>query len=268
MGDRRFWDKILKKADSEYEKDEKPLYRAYGVWKRAHPVLGRIGFYALRTLIILELSILGLAFFAGIFSLIVYGSKLVATVFLLFVFGIVAFILTKALRKRLAFYRRLRKLCKKEKFRLKMIRKPWKSFFWSSAEPDFILSAGMCDYYVHFLTVAKYNSTLSILSPEEIERISYPIDNKFTVIFEFKPTKKTYRTDFKPMVQMGGKRCVRAIIVNPVCKEMYEKDRDGTLVATGNGLERFGYTLYTGSGFIESVKRDAARGPKGKITNY
>ena len=121
---------MLKKAESEYEKDGKPLYRAYGVWRRKHPVLDRIVFYALRTLIIFELSVLGLGFFAAIFSLIVYGSTLVATVFLLLVFGIVAFILTKAPRKRLVFYRRLKKACKKEKFRLKMNRKPWKSFLW------------------------------------------------------------------------------------------------------------------------------------------
>ena len=233
-----------------------PLYRVYGVWRRSHPVLDRILFYTLRVVVIYVLAVLGLAFFAAIFSLLMYGSKLVAFLFLLLVFSVVAFIFTKVLRKRLSFYRRLKRLCKKEKFRLKIGRGFLKSFVWNTSEPDFILSAGMCDYYVHFLTVGKYNSTLTVRNAEEIERISYPLNNKFTIIFEFKPHSKTFATDFKPMVEVNGKRCVRAIIVNPVCREMYERDKDGSTVATGSGFARFGYTLYTASGFIEAVKRE------------
>ena len=253
---KRFFGKIFKSIGAEYNSEKIPSYRAYGVWRKNHPVLDRIVFYALRAVVIFVLAVLGLAFFASVYSLLLYSGVLVATVFLLLVVGVVSFIFTKVPRKRYKFYRRLKKLCKSEKYRLKICRKPWRSFTWRSAEPDFILSAGMREYYVHFLTVSKYNSTLTVMNANEIERISYPLDNKFTIIFEFKPHKKTYITDFKPLSEVNGKRCVRAIIVNPVCKEMYEKDTDGTLSATGSGLEKFGYTLYTATGFIESVKRN------------
>ena len=36
---------------------------------------------------------------------------------------------------------------------------------------------------------------------------------------------------------------------------MYEHDRDGGLAPTGSGMTKFGYTVMTGSGFVEAVKR-------------
>ena len=256
----RVWDlfkKLFGRITPEYNTESIPLYRTYGVWRRAHPVMDRVLFYALRVAVIFVLAVLGIAFFAAIFSLLMYGSVLIAAVFLILVVSVVLFIVTKVPRKRLSFYRKLKKLCKKEKFRLRIGRSVWRSFVWSSTEPDFILSAGMCDYYAHFLTVRKYNSTLTMKNANEMERISYPLDNRFTLIFEFKPHAKTYSTDFKPIGEVNGKRSVRAVIVNPVCKEMYERDKDGSTVATGSGFSRFGYTLYTASGFIESVNREA-----------
>ena len=37
---------------------------------------------------------------------------------------------------------------------------------------------------------------------------------------------------------------------------MLETDRDGSLLATGNGMEKFGYSVFTGTGFTEAVKRN------------
>ena len=241
---------------SEYKSEQVPLHRAYGVWRKQHPVVDRAVFYLLRIVVLFVLGVLGVAAFSAIFSLLLYADLLVATVFMLTVISIIAIIFTKAPRKRHKLMRKIKKLCKAERYRIKMCRPFLNSFRWSSAEPDFILETGRYVYYGHFLTVAKYNSTLTFKNAESIERVSYPLDNKFTVIFEFKPIRKELKTDFKPLPESDTKRYIRAVIVNPVCKEMYECDRDGELLATGNGMEKFGYTVYTGSGFIESVKRN------------
>ena len=243
---------------SEYKNEQVPLHRAYGVWRKQHPIFDRIVFLFMRIVVLFVLGVLGLAAFSAIFSLLLYADLLIATVFLLVVFSIVAIIITKTPRKRHKLMRKIKKLCKNERYRLKSCRPFFNSFRWSSTEPDFILETGQYVYYGHFLTVNKYNSILTFKSAESIEKVSYPLDNKFTVIFEFKPIRKELKTNFKPLPESDRKKYVRSVIVNPVCKEMYECDRDGELLATGNGMEKFGYTVYTGSGFIESVKRNEA----------
>ena len=241
---------------SEYDNEQVPLHRAYGRWRREHPVLDRVVFYSIRAVVIFVLIVLGVAVFSTVYSLLMYADALVATVFLVAVFSVLAVIFTKIPRKRYKLIRKIKKLCKTEKYRIKFCRKTLRSFSWSDAEPDFILETGRYVYYAHFLTVNKYNSTLTFKTPEAIEKVSYPLDNKFTIIFEFKPKRKMLRTNFKPLPETDRKKYVRAIIVNPVCREMYESDRDGELLATGNGMEKFGYTVYTGSGFVESVRRN------------
>ncbi len=226
------------------------------MWRKRHPFLGRLIFYGIRAVVIFVLAVLGVAVFATVFSMLLYADLLVACAFLLLVLSVAAFILTKTPRKRLKFLRNLKKLCKKERYRLKRVRKFTRSFKWDPSAPDFILETGRHTYYCHFLTVNKYNSTLTFRSPEFIEKVSYPLDNKFTIIFEFKPKKKELRTNFKPLPENSSKKYVRAIILNPVCREMLETDKDGGLIATGNGMEKFGYSVFTGTGFTEAVKRN------------
>lgn len=240
----------------EYDSERTPLYRAYGVWRKKHPIYDRIFFYSIRAVVIFVLAVLGVALFATFFSLLLYADILVATVFLLIVIAVLTFILTRTLRKRLKLLRKIKKLCKTEKYRIRQGRKFIHSFKWSDSEPDFILETGRCIYYVHFLTVGKYNSTLTFRSADAIEKVSYPLNNKFTIIFEFRPKKLELPTSFSPLPQDDRKRHIRAILVNPVCKEMYESDKEGGLLATGNGMEKFGYTVFTGSGFAEAIRRN------------
>ena len=204
------------------------------------------------------LTVLGVAAFASVFSLLMYADRLVATVFLIIVLSVLLFVFTRTLRKRHKLMRKIKKLCKEERYRIKPCRKLFRSFKWSNKEPDLILETGYYAYYVHFLTIGKYNSTLTFRNADYIEKVSYPLENKFTIIFEFKPKKTQLPTSFSPLPEGTSKKYIRAVVVNPVCREMYECDRDGELLATGNGMEKFGYTVYTGSGFIESIRRNEA----------
>ena len=47
----------------------------------------------------------------------------------------------------------------------------------------------------------------------------------------------------------------RALILNPVPNMIFKKDSDGVVCAAGSGEKMPDYTIYTGSGFIETVLR-------------
>ena len=241
---------------SEYKNENIPLYRSYGVWRKTHPVLDKILFYALRSLVIFVLAVLGTAFFATTVTLLLYADILVATVFVLIVFSIIFFVLTRSMRKRIKLLRKLRRLCKKEGYRLIKGRSFFRSFRWNTKEHDFILKTDKYEYYVHFLTIGKYTSTLTFKDPEHIEKVVYPLNNNFSLIFEFRPKRSTLNTDFPPLPTDMSTYHIRIILINPVCREMFEKTPDGCIVATGNGMSRFGYTVFSGSSFIEAVKRN------------
>lgn len=240
----------------EYKNEKVPLYRSYGVWRKSHPVLDKILFYTLRSVVIFVLSVLGLALFATLWSLLLYADTLIATLLLLGVIIILSFVLTRSIRKRLKLLRKLKKLCKTEKYGLRFCRSFPSSFKWDTKNQDFILETDSHIYYVHFLTVNKYTSTLTFSSPEYIEKVVYPLNNKFTLIFEFKPKRSKITTDFDPLPASDTKTPVRAILVNPVCREMFEASKNGGVDVTGNGMKKYGYTVFTGSGFTESVKRN------------
>ena len=80
--------------------------------------------------------------------------------------------------------------------------------------------------------------------------------NIFTVIFGFKPKSKKYSLSFPTPYTIGTHKNINAIVVNPVCRELFYKNRDGVTEPTGSGVECFGYTVYTGSGFLESIVRN------------
>ena len=90
---------------SEYKNEKVPLYRSYGVWRKTHPVLDKILFYTLRSVVIFVLAVLGIAFLATAWSLLFYADILIATVFLLSVILIFALIFTRTIRKRLKLIR-------------------------------------------------------------------------------------------------------------------------------------------------------------------
>ena len=132
----------------------------------------------------------------------------------------------------------------------------FQSLVWSSDRQDFRLETEQTTYYVRYLTIHKYRSTLYFESKNLIKLVKHPLNNKFTIIFEFKPKVKYYPLDFQIPSEETEKRIVKALIVNPVCSEMYYKRGEGGYEATGNAGEHFGFTVFTGSGFIDTVKRD------------
>ena len=191
----------------------------------------------------------------GWYMFLVYGNLLVTTIILTAVATLCLYIITKPIRKRIKFLLKLRRVCRKNGFVYKAERGFFKSFFWSPDKIDFTLKTNTHIYYVHYLTMIKYRCALIFLDENNFISRTMPLQNRFTVIFDIKPKIKGYKVSFPKSISQGAMENVNVILVNPTCCEFNTKNKNGSLEPTGNGAECFGYTLFTGSGFISNLVR-------------
>lgn len=240
------------------EEGHVPLYRSYGVKRKVYPLIEKLGTYAMR---IMALWIYGLFILVGstgaimffIFFPELWVKLLIAVVAVIFL----TVRLTRTFRIRRKFWRRLRKLCKKKNYSLKVLRSFGKGFRWSNQQADFRLQTGSTVYEMHFLTVKRYRSELLFDNKEKIRMKRLRLNNRFNLLMDFESKEKEFFTNFAPVSTVfESTRTVRGILINPVCREMSQKDREGGMVTTGSGANLYGYTIYTGSGFLETIQRD------------
>ena len=176
-----------------------------------------------------------------VFSVLLYINVLIGAIFALIVAVIAVMLITRTVRKRISVESRIKRTCKKQGYRFTRKRGLMSSFKWNTRDADFTVVAGGYTYYVHYLTVKNYRSALIFENKSAITNLIKPIKNIFNTALNVQEYTESYPTDFPPLPEESyGKRAVRVILVNPVCSEMYERDRDGGLVSTGNGMEKFG----------------------------
>ena len=237
--------------------DGVPLHRTYGQRRKKRPVREFAVTVFAGSALFYVLSVFALALLAIVAAILTFIDILVATVFVFIAGSLLLLALTKTVRKRRKTERKIKKLCKKNKLVFEKKVRGMKAFRWNYKKPSFILKTEGCEYYVHYFTVGHYNSSMLFQGKREIQLIKYPINNPFTVIVGAKTKIITVKSEFEALGEGdGGRKRKRVILVNPVCREMYAKSKDGGVVATGNGFSEFGYTVYTGSGFCEAVIRD------------
>ena len=192
--------------------------------------------------------------------LIKYGNLLVNTVAIALLAIVLLFVYTKALRKRMVFYVRLKRLCKERCY--KIIKKSgfWISLFTrnkSAKNSDIILKTPTHTYYVRFLTLKKYNATL-YFEPNGVLKYTKHSNLKDSLRTSLSVSSRTkiYSVDFCDAAESSSSKVVRALVVNPVCKEFFARRSNGALESVGSGEMICGFTVFTGSGFIEAVRRN------------
>ena len=252
-GKENFWTKS--KIRDIQSQDEVPLYRSYGVTRNYRPFVGAIGNGAIVIVALWIICLFVMVLSFALVAFLFYGQLLLVTVFYLLAGGILFAVLTRTIRKRMKFRRRLKKLCRKEGYRLEYRRSLLSSFSWREGQIDFLLNTRSTLYEVRFLTLKKYNGALLFESEDSFQYTTYPYRNLLTTIFNVQPRTRTYSLDQTPATVRGSRTAERVLLINPVCREMFYKDRDGSRVATGSGAELFGYTVFTATGFLETVKR-------------
>ncbi len=236
---------------------EVPLYRSYGVKKKIHPLHIAFNVFLARMLaiavFILEFAII---FIVGI-MLVFYGGILISTV----ITGTLIFILlniqTRVLRRRIEFSVKLKRLCKKQGFKLEYKQSFMRSLYWDGDDRlDFILKAGKYTYYVKYFTPKKPLTSVTFLSKNEIAYTKHTRKNIFTTIFSFKEKTRKMTLRFPEYIDEKDKYSIKAVIVNPKPRDIFVKNPEGSIVPTGTGEHIYGYTIFTGKGFLGTIKRN------------
>ena len=250
-----------KDAEVEIIPGEFPLYRTYGVTKKYRPTIAKLnnilGKTLVLSLIIFQCFIIAVAGFAFWF----YSGELIATVITIILTTVLYFINTRIPRARHKFVKKLKKVCKEKKYRLEFKRGFWKSLSWADRdEIDFTLKAGKYTYFVRYATATKTLSTMTFLSKSELVYTKHPRNNKFTLIFDFKDKKKLMPISFPSYIDSDDKYSIKTILINPVPMNIEKKGSLGEgMEPTGTGERLFGYTIFNGTGFIETIQRNAER---------
>lgn len=232
-----------------------PLYRSYGSTKKEYKWREE-----LLTLLekVIAIVFLGLIFFTlgiSVFSWLRFGGILVHVVVTATIALFLFFVYTKTFRKRLSLSKKLKKVCMENHFDLTFERPVLKSLKWSEKGSDITVVTKNHVFYIHLLAVPKYRCHICFDSASEIRIVKPPLNNKFTVIFDFKAKTKKLSLDFSDTRQFEGKKTHKIILVNPVCGEMYYKISQVSTSQTGNGGEHFGYKIFTASGFVNYLAR-------------
>ena len=234
------------------------MYRSYGVKKKVNPVVIFINVVLAKVLfvmiMILEIAIISI----GAIVLFLYGGTLISTLLAAILLFVVLNKTTKIPRRRISFQRKLKKACRREKCKLTFHKEFFKSLYWANNdELDFTLKSGKYTYFVKYVTPKKPLSSVTFLSREEIKYTKHARKNMFTLMLGFKDRTKILKINFPHTINACDKYQKKIIIVNPNPRDILVKNSEGAIIPTGSGEEIYGYTIYTGTGFIDEIVRKA-----------
>ena len=253
---RRYHELKLKQIVRDINRDV-PAFRSYGSTKPYRPRTEKMVKWLLRIVFVLLALVYTFGFFVGMIAVIRYlPGVLVGFVFCVLLTVLVIFCVTRTLRKRLKFKRNLKKLCKKYGFSLQHKRNFFQSFAWSPEQYDFTVQTKQKRYYVHFLTLQKYRATLFLESENQMRLVKYPLPNIVTFLFEIKPKIREYRMNFQESTEGVKLPIMKVLLVNPVCEEIKYRQENRGYEHTGSGGEHFGFTVFTGTGFLNALARE------------
>ncbi len=205
-----------------------------------------VWFYALFVVAFI-VGILGLATSSYIMGVLIFG-------------GIFAALLTPHLRrlfKRRAFVRKLNKVCNKNGFRLYRYRPALNSLYRPCGAADFAVECRDTVYECMFYPAPRKLSILRFDRPGEVCVVTGIVRNRFKEVLGMNdPRVRVKPFGFEPVTRSTTKKVVKVVLLNPVPYELYYFDnKDGKTVQGGSGTEFYGYTAYSGSGFINTLKR-------------
>ncbi len=247
----------------EVKEHDVPMWRAYGkhkvyrLWMSKLYDIAAIFLFCLFILIpfgaVVAVILLASFKYAATYSFAMAIVLLAIAIALIFFYTVVL----RVPRKRAVFYRKLKKACKKNGYRITYNRGFFRSLTWAGDDKlDLIVKAGRWTYYVKLLGSPNSKSDVTFCYDGRLIYRKLRLKNLFTAVFGLKPRIRERRISFPKYAE--SERTVKVIILNPVPAEVYKKKANGDTEMSGNEDNIFGYTIYSGSGFIEAIRRNAA----------
>ena len=270
--------KSTRKLAEYSELNQTELYRSYGV-KKKEGFFAHLNDHLATVLLLIMYFWCFVIIVVGIWGIIVMLGALGIGLAVCVGVALVYRIGFKITRKRRAFLRRLRRCCRKNKYKLSFKRGYFKAKKFNTDGIDFTVDTGKELWSVRFLTYRKYNidmifedeKTLIIkTNPVRLKASIMPHESDMPFMSglmarmslsgmmpQFLKRKKTITFDysFTELEEHPDRECKRAVVINPLPHTIKKKEEDGATYETGSGEKMWGYTVYSGSGFINQLNR-------------
>ena len=253
-----------RKKDNENMKRDRmtadlPFYRYYGVKRRQHPVRDKaIEMFSASMAYFVVAIIIFAAIFAIVNFYIYMGAFLPTMLTLIIVAVLIKVFYFNKLGKRVKFERKLKRLCKKNNYKLERKTGFWKSLGFISQGYHFSVQTPQTKYYVRYITIFDYNSSITFKSKNEIiiGKNLHAHRNKFKVIAGISAKYVTKEFQFDTAYDLPPKRSENIVLMNPVPRSVDYLDHDGVNTPSGSGERLFGYTIYNGSDFLKKLENN------------
>ncbi|MBQ9163026.1 MAG: hypothetical protein IJX74_07115 [Clostridia bacterium] len=240
----------------ESKENPVPIYRSYGMRKRE-------GFFAkfnnllAVVCLILLLALLAIMLVLGVYMLIAILGPIGTALSVIISACLVYFIGFRRIRKRRKFLRKLKKACRKCNFKLTYMRGFFSALCFHSDGLDFTVETGERLYCVKFLPSKKLSHVV-FLDKNTVQIKTNITRNVFKLVLGFNEPRVTDKKFgfADTALPHTNKKAVKAVVLNPVPLDMFRRDSDGAVIVTGSGQEFYDYTLYSGSGFINTLTRE------------
>ena len=277
----------MKKQDNEHTNTQKrkksaefseiyqvPLHRAYGTKKR-ETWLSYFNEHLATVLMVLLYGWLLIMLALGTYMFITALGHIGIVITIIAVVWFICWKFLRVPRKRIAFILKLRRKCKNLGYKLEFKRNIFKGMKLFTEGIDLTINTGKKVWAVRFLPCYRYNSDLIFVDENTIKIKHNPIRLKSSLLpsnsrhasrWTFKTENKrslfdgkvkTLTYSFTDEVLHYGVKSARALIVNPVPHTIRKVEKDGATYETGTGERMWGYTLYSGSGFLETLDRES-----------
>ena len=247
--------KEIKKKAEISDIDPVPLYRSYGV-KKEEGFFARFNVLLARIIATTLFVLLAVAFCIALYSLLYMLRALGVTIAVAAILCFVYFKLLRTARKRAKFMRRLKKICRKNGFVLTVKRGFFKGLKRNNSGFDLTVKTNEGLWCVRFFTCKTRNSHLIFENEKSITLRTNIIKNRIKAVYGLSEERnERIEYTFDDPLPPSSLYTERALILNPVPSAIFRKDSDGVVCAAGSGEKMPDYTVYTGSGFIETVLR-------------
>lgn len=237
--------------------DPIPLHRSYGITKRETWVthLNNLLASVLAVILIVTLAtvwIVGIVLLISMMGYLGIFLAMIACIVLIYLIPM------RKLRKRIRFLFRLRRTCRKYGFKLEFKRNFFKAMRFNKQGLDFTVDTGKKIWCVRFFTTPKYLSHITFVDKKTVDIKTGIVKSRLKFVLGTNRTKvKRIEYTFDDCVTSENKKAEKAILLNPVPHDVFKKDRDGAVIPIGTGERIHGYTVFSGTGFLENLRREA-----------
>lgn len=247
---------MLRKGD--WIKDEKTsLHRSYGVKKRVS-VFTHINEGIAEIMAIVMIVTFSAMWIMGAVMLTILMGGIGTVIAIIATLSFVYFKLCRKIRKRAKFMRRLKRRCRKLGYTITRQRGFFKGLKLNKQGLDLIVDTGKKLWCIRFFTPKKYFCHLVILSNDKMQFRFNITKSYFKFILGLNEEKRVdFDYSFDDELPQTDRRAERVLLLNPVPHELFKKDEDGAVIPTGTGTHIHGYTVFTGTGFLQTLERES-----------